>query len=349
MGQSAAESAVAQRKKMQKRVMAGLHYGMTFPRYCRTFVTLSFLTSATLWACQVPVFRYALERWEPGQYVMRMPDAAKRDLVAVSVNVTVETGAAQLELFYPRKLRQSSDQPIWSAPPTEANVKRVLESPVRTELRQRLLAGESAIWVLLECGHAEKDEAAAKTLEGALKAAEAELELPEGVITQEEAANPNSVRKKENADVLQSDLPLKIAFSMLRVSRSDEAEAALIAMLTHIEPDLVDLAEEPMVFPVFGRGRALEPLIGKGIHADNVLEAATYLCGACSCEIKEQNPGIDLLMTADWAPVDNAPKIETVQIVPTAANAPQVEGTPMWMGIAAGVLVMAALLLMKRR
>lgn len=322
---------------------------MTFPRYCRTFVTLAFLTSATVWACQVPVFRYALERWEPGQYLMRTPDAAKVDLGAIPVNVTVETGTAQLDLFYPRKLRQSSDQPIWSAPMTEANVKRVLESPIRTQLQKRLLAGESAIWVLLESGDQTKDDAAAKTLEEALRAAEGKLELPEGVLTQEEAANPNSVRSKENADVLQSDLPLKIAFSTLRLSREADAEAAFIAMLLHIESDLAEFDQEPMVFPVFGRGRALEPLIGKGIHADNVLEAAGYLCGACSCEIKEQNPGIDLLMTADWAPVDNAPKIETVQISPGVVKAPKVEGNPVWMGIAAGVLVMAALLLMKRR
>lgn len=258
-----------------------------------------------------------------------------------------------LELFYPGGLKQASDAPIWSVPMTEPNVKRMIDSPVRQELRKRLLTGESAIWVLLESGDKAKDEAASKLLVEALRAAEGKLELPDGVITQEEAANPDATRHKhkENADVLQSDLPLKIAFSMLRVSRADEAESALMAMLMHIEPDLEEFEQEPMVFPVFGRGRALEPLIGKGIHADNVLETAAYLCGACSCEIKEQNPGIDLLMAADWAPVDNAPKVETVQIAPapTPVSAPKVEGTPMWMGIVAGVLVMAALLLMKRR
>ena len=267
------------------------------------------------------------------------------------VNVEVQTaaGATKLELFYPGQLKQASDLPIWSVPMSEANVQRMIDSPVRRELRQRLLVGESAIWVLLESGDKAKDDAAAKLLEEALRTAEGKLELPDGVITQAEAANPDSTRHKENADVLQSDLPLKIAFSTMRVSRADEAEAAFIAMLMHIEPDLADFEAEPMVFPVFGRGRALEPLIGKGIHADNVMEAAGYLCGACSCEIKEQNPGIDLLMAADWAPVDNAPKIETVQIAPAAESSPKVEGTPMWLAIAAGVLVMAALLLMKRR
>ena len=58
-----------------------------------------------------------------------------------------------------------------------------------------------------------------------------------------------------------------------------------------------------------------EPLIVKGIHAANILEASAYLCGACSCEIKEQNPGIDLLMTADWEPVATKEVVETVKIV----------------------------------
>jgi hypothetical protein len=29
-------------------------------------------------------------------------------------------------------------------------------------------------------------------------------------------------------------------------------------------------------------------------------EDAIFLVGSCSCEVKEQNPGVDLLMQADW-------------------------------------------------
>ena len=77
--------------------------------------------------------------------------------------------------------------------------------------------------------------------------------------------------------MLRSDLPLKIEFSILRLQRSDPEEAALLAMLTHLENDLGGFASEPMVFPVFGRARVLEPLIGAGITHDNVLEHASYL------------------------------------------------------------------------
>jgi hypothetical protein len=31
-----------------------------------------------------------------------------------------------------------------------------------------------------------------------------------------------------------------------------------------------------------------------------MLEACSYLCGACSCEVKRENPGIDLIMNTNW-------------------------------------------------
>jgi hypothetical protein len=337
---------------MKNRSMGGLHYGMISPKLrttqpvrprnedgvcfagrkieaekfmpflCSHFsakiLGLILALSVTAMACQVPVFRYALERWEPGAYRVRAPETLKVDPHA---NVEIEKTAAvtQLELYYPPKLRQASEKPIWSAPMNEANVRVMLDSPMRRELMKRLLAGQSAVWLLIESGDAAKDDAAAKVIEQGLQAAQEKLKLPDGVITQDEASDPK--KRHENADVLQSALPLKIEFSTLRLSRSNAEEAALIAMLMHIEPDLGDYVKEPMLFPIFGRGRALEPMIGKGIHADNLFESSSYLCGACSCEIKEQNPGIDLLTTADWGAVGTDEVLpETVKIAPQPAT-----------------------------
>src|SRR5262249_42605094 len=53
-------------------------------------------------------------------------------------------------------------------------------------------------------------------------------------------------------------------------------------------------------FPIFGRGRALCSLEGKALAAKDIEEAARFLCGACSCQVKELNPGVDLLIAADW-------------------------------------------------
>lgn len=56
----------------------------------------------------------------------------------------------------------------------------------------------------------------------------------------------------------------------------------------------------PIVIPVFGQGRALYALAGDGIKVETIDRAATFLIGKCSCEVKEQNPGVDLLLAADW-------------------------------------------------
>ena len=119
-------------------------------------------------------------------------------------------------------------------------------------------------------------------------------------------------------------------------------------MLTHLEDDLGTFANEPMVFPVFGRGRVLEPLIGAGINKENVLEHSGYLCGACSCEIKDQNPGIDLLIAANWEPVDTTPKPVIVRITPSAETPPAVRHS-LVVAAGTGVLLLGLAVWLRRR
>jgi hypothetical protein len=56
----------------------------------------------------------------------------------------------------------------------------------------------------------------------------------------------------------------------------------------------------PIVYPLYGRGRALVAFTPENLNADNIAQAAMFLCGACSCEVKALNPGVDLLVSADW-------------------------------------------------
>jgi hypothetical protein len=138
---------------------------------------------------------------------------------------------------------------------------------------------------MLECGQPAKDDTAAALVEGKIKQLEKELKLPE-------------LTESPDDDLLTSK-PLQIAFSLLRVPRGVAAEKAFVDMLLHIEPDLLEL-NEPMVFPVFGRGRAMLPLVGAGVTPQNIHESSAFLVGPCSCEIKELNPGFDLLLAAPW-------------------------------------------------
>lgn len=55
-----------------------------------------------------------------------------------------------------------------------------------------------------------------------------------------------------------------------------------------------------MAFPIFGRGRVLCALVGEGISEMNVEEVCGFVSGACSCVVKYQNPGVDMLMDVRW-------------------------------------------------
>jgi hypothetical protein len=85
----------------------------------------------------------------------------------------------------------------------------------------------------------------------------------------------------------------------MRVSRSDPREAALVKMLRVAEPELAE-SDETLVIPVIGRGRAVSALPASKIDGERIGAFAEFVTGQCSCEVKDLNPGIDLLMTANW-------------------------------------------------
>jgi hypothetical protein len=145
---------------------------------------------------------------------------------------------------------------------------------VRDELARRLAAGAPVVWLLLECGDAARDDAAAAVVRSGVE-------------------GPGSGSSADGGGETASgrDAPP----SMLRVSRTDAREAALAAMLLRSEADL-DGLEGPMAFPVFGHGRVLYALVGSGISRENVDDAHRFLFGSCSCLAKAASRGMDLIM-----------------------------------------------------
>jgi hypothetical protein len=158
----------------------------------------------------------------------------------------------------------------------------LIQSPKRKEVAKRLSDGQAGVWVFVESGDKAKDKAALELLEKELVTVTKELM---------EFAPP----------IEDMDAPsVSFDFSTVSLSRTDPNESMLLSMIMHSEPDLDEYVKEPMAVPVFGRGRALYTLIGEGINADNIREAAAFLTGPCGCEIKMMNPGVDLLMAINW-------------------------------------------------
>ncbi|MBI5388221.1 MAG: hypothetical protein HZA90_26450 [Verrucomicrobia bacterium] len=282
----------------------------------RTLLAALVLSPGLAGACSVPVFRYALERWSPDAYeavlfhrgplsadLQALADALQHTASNNLANLTLERvdlAATNSEAVLQLWRRQTAstlpwlvvqcprsremERPVWAGPLGDPVVRTLVDSPARRETAARLLKGDSAVWLFLESGDKARDDAVARLLEGESRQLEKILKLPE--------ADPDDPR-------MRSDLPLKIAFSVVRFPRSNPAERMLLAMLTSGD-DGLSTSKEPMVFGVFGRGRVLPPLLGTNLCAEVLQAVAEFVTGACSCQVKELNPGFDLLIAADW-------------------------------------------------
>ncbi len=272
-------------------------------------------------ACQVPVFRYALERWTSDKYEIvilhegplapehrrqlePLQSPQQRQLANYEIQVAevsqlrderllrlwqerTEKDQPLMVVLYPRNAMEVPDRLLQTLPFNEQALTGLVDSPAREEIARRLSAGQSAVWIFIPSGEPSKDAPALKALNERIKVNQSHLTLP----TAEEL--------EIDAQVLASNkLPLRIEFSVVELDRRDPREAFLVRALEQSEADLP--TSEPMAFPVFGRGRVLYALLGKGIMPETIDAACTFMVGPCSCQVKNQNPGFDLLLSHDW-------------------------------------------------
>ncbi len=289
-----------------------------------TLITLlTVISTQNLLACSTPVFRYALERWpadifnleiiskgelskeekalvewteekygyyayinhiDISKYVDKIDDKNKdakilpKDIKRENITSTI------VRLKYPETARIKDI--IWEGALTKLNMERVFESPLRRSIAKEILAGNSKVWLFFESGNKEQDEKYYNLLDKKLKELEKEIGLPE-----EEEGVPVTSEEDE--------AKLKIAFKIIKVSKQNKNEEILKQMIKGLEPKIMT-TKEPYTIPFFGRGRGLAVLIGEEIKDDYIEEISYFITGSCSCEIKAQNPGLDVLIAIEW-------------------------------------------------
>lgn len=271
-------------------------------------------------ACNVPVFRYALERWKPDACevfvfcdrdfdAQQQPELArliaqaqeKRSNLSVTISQSgVDKKPRHAELWDTIRQLPGVKRPYvvvrtsvndkqsvnsWHGPLANFKAEHLLDSPARQEISKRLLKGDSVVWVVLKSPVAERNAQISQLLGNELKKLAKTTPFPDGL------GLPGSE--------LYSELPLLMQFSVMEVDPSDAREQFLVGLFSGFEPDAIK-NQRPLVVPVFGRGRALEVLPADRLDAGMIGDLTRYLCGACSCQVKERNPGFDLLLQADW-------------------------------------------------
>ena len=287
----------------------------------------------SLCACNIPVFLYALQRWQPDDYEIvvlyrKALDESQSDLLNSLHKVTVDPDAPanmivrSVDLDQPLDKSdkqliasvQLMDESPWilvrypkftdtnllafSGPFDEETVQALIDSPARRELVKRIIGGDSAVWIFIESGDRQKDDAAEKILAQRLAQLEKTLQLPGSDHDGIEALFPPDISAEETVN------SPPVHFSVLRIASDSPDESVFMAMLLNSEFDLDD--SEPIAIPIFGRGRSHFALVGAGINDDTIDMSCQFLVGACSCEVKAQNPGSDMLIRANWDILDQS-------------------------------------------
>ncbi|MEX0866117.1 MAG: hypothetical protein WD030_02090 [Pirellulales bacterium] len=263
-------------------------------------------------ACPIPVFQYALEHWNADPYevvvhhdgaltesqqavVERLQDVERgkqevanitllrRDHSRMETPVATVRTLPYVEVRYPAAtgIRPSLAQ----LDLTDKAVSALLDSPARRVIAEHLLQRKTAVWVLLESNDRQANVKALQTLRTELTRLKKTLQV----------ADPGEEKALELGK-----LHTEIDFTIVRLRRDDPREQHFIAMLLGSERDLNDFEDQPIAFPIYGRGIALYALIGRGINPRTLQTAGEFLVGPCSCQVKSGNPGVDLLMSVDW-------------------------------------------------
>lgn len=286
-----------------------------------TFAFLIFLLAVPAFACNIPVFRYALERWRTDKLELMVFTSGKltndqsQKIAKLEKQSVAAGGSANIEIrqIDTRKLDnvdadlwqslQSADSKVaapyvvvrgshmkgpfycWQGHADSANFDRLVDSPVRAQLAKKLLNGNSIVWLVIKSKREQANKELLAMLDEQIKALANKIELPEGI------GLPGSE--------LFSEVPLLLNYSVLEIDRDAEEESFLLGIAEGFQPEAFEEGE-PLVMPVFGRGRALEVIPADQMTSALVRDLTQFLCAACSCQVKEQNPGFDLLLNVDW-------------------------------------------------
>ncbi len=278
-------------------------------------IVIAILLPAQAQACTIPVFRYALEKWDLTRYDILVyhrgplpaelaktlkawddaPNKANLDITTIDLDGKVAPKLLKLwqregknpvtPLMVVRYQEADADAvSAWSGPCTAAHLKRLTDSPMRQAVLAHLTRGSSCVFVMLTSDDAELDGAVHAKLQKDLAVLEKKIKL--------------GAQAESDLAKLRLPLPIKVSLPLLVLDRGKPDEAAFVKLLLATEAGL-DKTKGPIVFPIFGRGRVLCSLAGEEID-DKLAFVTEFLCKGCSCDVKNLNPGIDMLMAANW-------------------------------------------------
>lgn len=221
-------------------------------------------------ACTTKVSEWVLLNAEPNQYTLvRFHKSAsdKTDNSALEndfrgANIKV-TDVAKSDIPSPYYALYYGNR-LFGRYEDPSRLKGLASSPVRDRVAAEIMKGKLSVMLYLKSGNTEKDEKGLAALKKAV-----------------------------------SESPFGAIIPVVELDRADAEEKHFVSLLLNVESDLKTL-KEPMLFGIFGKFKALEPLVGNGISVENINYMIDFLTADCSCLIKDDLPGTDILYSGNW-------------------------------------------------
>lgn len=224
-------------------------------------------------ACTTKVSEWVLLNSLPNQYTLiyfhKIPLTEKTRQQNVEVNKNI----FEANIQFKNVIKEDVDQPYYALYYENRLVSRyndpeklrnLISSPVRDKIAEELKSGKLCVLLYLNSDIQEKDDKGIQVVKNAIASS-----------------------------------PFGEIITVIELSRNNSAENHFISMLLNVESDLKDI-KEPMLFGIFGRFKALEPLLAGGITEENINLMIDFLTADCSCLIKDNLPGTDILYINKW-------------------------------------------------
>jgi hypothetical protein len=224
-------------------------------------------------ACTTKVSEWVLLNALPNEYILAY---YHKDLLTETIkqhNSEISNDIKSANIQFKSILKKDIDRPyyalyynnrLFSKYYNNRELENLAVSPLREKIASELMAGKLCVMLYLKTDVAEKDEPGLQMVKNTVAAS-----------------------------------PFREIIPVIEVSRNNPEEKHFVSMLLNVESDLKDI-REPMLFGIFARFKALEPLLAKGISENNINLMIDFLTADCSCVIKDDLPGTDILYSNNW-------------------------------------------------
>ena len=239
----------------------------------RKFFTIILLAALISLACTTRVSEWVLLNSTPHQYSLIYFHKGSVSESVKKQNQKLAEGISSSNIQFKTVSRQGIAEPYYglyyegrffSKYKTVDDLRGLTSSPLREKVAAELMAGKLCVMLYLKTDNKEKDEKGLSTLRSTIESS-----------------------------------PFGKIITVIELSRNNSEEHHFASLLLNVEDDLKDI-QEPMLFGIFGRFKALEPLLGRGISEENINLMIDYFTAECSCLIKDDLPGTDILSLDQW-------------------------------------------------